>query len=146
MTLIAGLVAVATLYLLLQMLRNANPTVLARMGRKAGGVGCLAIAAFTGIRGELAVAIPLGLFGAGLLGWSPGGLERIGLGRVFGGGGSSSGGARSRLVELEPDPRNGRLSGRFIAGPYAGHSLDAFEVPQLVGMKPNLDRGSAVFF
>lgn len=143
MTLIAGLVAVATLYLLLQMLRNANPTVLARMGRKAGGVGCLAIAAFTGIRGELAVAIPLGLFGAGLLGWSPGGLERIGLGRLFGNGGSSSGGARSQLIELEPDRRNGRLSGRFIAGPYAGHSLDAFDVPQLVGMIPNLDSGSA---
>jgi hypothetical protein len=142
MTLIAGLVAIVTLYLLLQTLRNANPPVLARMGRKAGGVACLAIAAFTGIRGELAVAIPLGLFGAGLLGWSPGGLDRIGLGGLFGGG-AGSGVARSQLIELERDGRHGRLSGRFIGGPYAGQSLDAFEVLQLVGMIPNLDAGSA---
>jgi hypothetical protein len=141
MTLIAGLIAVVTLYLLLQTLRNANPTVLARMGRKAGGVACLAIAAFTGIRGELAVAIPLGLFGAGLLGWSPGGLDRIGLGGLFGGGGTGT--ARARLIELDEDRRNGRLSGRFIAGPYAGRSLDEFDVPQLVAIFPNLDSGSA---
>ena len=37
----------------------------------AGGVVALAVAAFTGVKGELAVAIPLGIFGAGLLGWSP---------------------------------------------------------------------------
>jgi DnaJ domain len=143
MTLIAGLVAIITLYLLSQTLRTANPTLLARMGRKAGGVACLAIAAFTGIRGELAVAIPLGLFGAGLLGWSAGGLDRIGLGGLFGGGGSGSGGARSQLIELAPDRRDGRLAGRFIGGPYAGHSLDEFEVPQLAGMIANLDAGSA---
>jgi len=143
MTLIAGLVAVVTLYLLLQALRSANPAVLARMGTKAGGVACLAIAAFTGIRGELAVAIPLGLFGAGLLGWSPGGLDRIGLGTLFGGGGNGARDARSQLIELNEDRRSGRLSGRFIGGPYAGRSLDEFDVLQLVGMFPNLDRGGA---
>jgi DnaJ domain len=143
MTLIAGLVAVITLYLLLQTLRTANPSLVARMGRKAGGVACLAIAAFTGVRGELAVAIPLGLFGAGLLGWSPGALDRLGLGNLFGGGGIGSGGTRSQLIELALDRGSGRLTGRFIGGPYAGHSLDAFEVPQLVGMIPTLDSGSA---
>jgi DnaJ domain len=142
MTLIAGLVAVVTLYLLLQTLRSASPALLARMGRKAGGVACLAIAAFTGIRGELAVAIPLGLFGAGLLGWSAGGLDRIGLGGLFGGR-MGSGDARSRLIELDEDRGSGRLSGRFIGGPYAGRSLDDFDVLQLVGMFPNLDSGGA---
>jgi len=142
MTLIAGLVAVITLYLLLQTLRTANPALLARVGRKAGGVACLAIAAFTGIRGELAVAIPLGLFGAGLLGWSAGGLDRIGLGSLFGGR-MGSAGVRSRMIELEEDRGSGRLSGRFIGGPYAGRSLDDFDVLQLVGMFPNLDSGGA---
>jgi len=141
MTLIAGLVAVVTLYLLLQTLRTANPALLARMARKAGGFACLAVAAFTGVRGELAVAIPLGLFGAGLLGWPPAGLG--GLGGLFGGGSIGSGGVRSQLIELELDRRSGRLSGRFIGGPYAGRSLDEFELPQLVGMTPDLDNGSA---
>src|SRR3954447_3472082 len=70
-TLIAGVVAIIVLYSLLQMLRAANPVVLARAIKIGGGVVALAVAAFTGIKGELAVAIPLGLFGAGLLGWSP---------------------------------------------------------------------------
>ena len=70
-TLIAGAVAVFLLYTLLQMFRAANPAVLARAVKMVGGVVALAVAAFTGIRGELAVAIPLGIFGAGLLGWSP---------------------------------------------------------------------------
>src|SRR4051794_41839981 len=70
-TLIAGVVAVVLLYTLLQMFRAANPAVLARAIKIGGGVLALAVAAFTGAKGELAVAIPLGLFGAGLLGWSP---------------------------------------------------------------------------
>ena len=70
-TLIAGIVAVILLYSLLQMFRAANPVVLARGIKIGGGVVALAVAAFTGVKGELAVAIPIGNFGAGLLGWSP---------------------------------------------------------------------------
>ena len=76
-TLIAGVVAVILLYSLLQMFRAANPVVLARAIKIGGGVVALAVAAFTGIKGELAVAIPLGIFGAGLLGWSPFGASRL---------------------------------------------------------------------
>ena len=141
MTLIAGVIAVVTLYLLLQTLRTVNPAMLARLTRKAGGSGCLAVAAVTGMRGELAVAIPIGLFGAGLLGWSPGGLDR--LGGLFGSGGGGAEARHSRLIALEPDPRSGRLLGRFVAGPYAGRSLDDFEVLQLAAMVPALDRDSA---
>jgi hypothetical protein len=65
-TLIAGVVAVIVLYALLQMFRAANPIVLARAIKIGGGVVALAVAAFTGLRGELAVAVPLGIFGAGL--------------------------------------------------------------------------------
>src|SRR4051812_42268185 len=60
-TLIAGAVAVFALYLLLQMFRAANPAVLARAIKIVGGVVALAVAAWTGLRGELAVAIPLGI-------------------------------------------------------------------------------------
>src|ERR1700752_1047247 len=85
-TLLAGVVAVILLYSLMQMFRAANPVVLARAVKIAGGVLALAVAAFTGIRGELAVALPLGIFGAGLLGWSPFGTPGLGkLGGFFGG-------------------------------------------------------------
>src|SRR5580693_9273318 len=85
-TLVAGALAVIVLYLLLQMFRAANPAVLARAVKIIGGVLALAVAAFTGIRGELAVAVPLGIFGAGLLGWSPFGTSGFAnIAGMFGG-------------------------------------------------------------
>src|SRR3981189_3304368 len=97
-TLIAGVVAVILLYSLLQMFRAANPVVLARAIKIGGGVVALAGAAFTGVKGELAVAIPLGIFGAGLLGWSPFGISGFGnIGGIFGAGAKSSAGQSSRV-------------------------------------------------
>src|SRR5438046_10529681 len=95
-TLIAGVVAIVLLYALLQMFRAANPVVLARAIKIGGGVVALAVAAFTGVKGELAVAIPLGIFGAGLLGWSPFGTS--GFGNLAG----AFGGARSRRSSGQP--------------------------------------------
>jgi len=145
-TLIAGVVAVVSLYLLLQMFRAANPVVLARWIKIGGGVVALAGAAFVGLRGELAVAIPLGIFGAGLLGWSPfgpGGFSNIG--GIFGGGARSSGQAsrvRSQFLEMSLDHDSGALSGQIIDGPDAGRSLDAFDLPQLIAMIPAFDAES----
>jgi len=146
-TLIAGAVAVVTLYLLLQMFRAANPASLARAVKVVGGVLALAVAAFTGVKGELAVAVPLGLFGAGLLGYTP--LANAGfgnLGRLFGGGASRSAGqtsqVRSPFLEMQLDHHSGQLAGRIIAGPHAGRSLDAFDLAELVAMCPGFDAES----
>ncbi|MGC1562895.1 MAG: DnaJ domain-containing protein [Bradyrhizobium sp.] len=146
-TLIAGVVAVIVLYSLLQMFRAANPVVLARTIKIVGGVVALAVAAFTGIRGELAVAIPLGIFGAGLLGWSPFGASGFGnFGGLFGASGQRSAGqtsrVRSQFFDMTLDHDTGSLSGRLVAGPHAGHSLDEFELPQLLEMIPELDAES----
>src|ERR1700752_3653629 len=139
-TLIAGAVAVVVLYLLLQMFRAANPAVLARAIKIVGGVVSLAVAAFVGLRGELAVAIPLGIFGAGLLGWAP--FGSIGFGNIGGmfsgfGTGRSTGQSsqvRSQFIAMGLDPHTGQLAGRFVAGPHSGHSLDEFDLPQLGAM------------
>ena len=147
-TLIAGVVAVIVLYSLLQMFRAANPVVLARAIKICGGVVALAVAAFTGIKGELAVAIPLGIFGAGLLGWSPFGTPGfINIGGLFGGAsGQRSPGqtsrVRSQFFEMMLDHDSGGLSGRIVAGPNAGHALEEFDLPQLLEMIPGLDAES----
>ena len=150
-TLIAGVVAVVLLYLLLQMFRAANPVVLARVIKIVGGVVALAVAAFTGLRGELAVAIPLGIFGAGLLGWSPfgpGSFSNIGglFGGIFGGGAQRSAGqasrVRSQFLDMSLDHDSGELSGQIVDGPNAGRSLDAFDLPQLIAMIPVFDAES----
>jgi DnaJ-domain-containing protein 1 len=147
-TLIAGVVAVILLYSLLQMFRAANPAVLARAIKIVGGVVSLAVAAFTGIKGELAVAIPLGIFGAGLLGWSPFGGAGLGnIGGLFGGFNAqrSPGQAskvRSQFLEMSLDHDSGALKGQIVAGPLAGHSLDEFDLPQLTAMIQGFDAES----
>ena len=147
-TLIAGAVAVFVLYTLLQMFRSANPAVMARGIKIAGGLVSLAVAAFVGVKGELAVAIPLGIFGAGLLGWSPFGAGGLGnLGGIFGPSAGRSSGqtsrVRSRFLEMTLDHDSGVLSGQIVAGPGAGHSLDEFDLPQLAAMMTGFDAESS---
>jgi hypothetical protein len=146
-TLIAGAVAVILLYSLLQMFRAANPVVLARTIKIGGGVVSLAVAAFTGIKGELAVAIPLGIFGAGLLGWSPFGASGFGkFGGLFGSSARRSPGqtsqVRSQFLDMTLDHDSGELTGRIVAGPHAGHALDEFDLSQLAAMMTSFDAES----
>jgi hypothetical protein len=147
-TLIAGAIAVLVLYLLLQMYRAANPAALARALKIVGGVTSLAVAAFVGFRGELAVAIPIGLFGAGLLGWSPLGTAAFGnIGGLFSGAASprspgQSSQVRSQFLDMTLDHDSGMLSGRIVAGPHAGHLLDEFDLAGLTAMIPSLDAES----
>src|SRR3954449_7059065 len=146
-TLIAGVVAAVVLYFLLQMFRAANPAALARAIKIVGGVVSLAVAAFTGVKGELAVAIPLGIFGAGLLGWSPFGQTGFGkFGGLFGSGAKRSPGqssqVRSQFLDMTLDHDSGELTGRIVAGPHAGRTLDEFDLPQLAAMMTGFDAES----
>jgi hypothetical protein len=146
-TLIAGIVAVILLYSLLQMFRAANPVILARSIKIGGGVVALAVAAFTGIKGELAVAIPLGIFGAGLLGWSPFGASGFSnIGGIFGAGAKRSAGqssrVRSQFLDMNLDHDSGELTGQIVAGPDAGRSLGEFDLPQLTAMMAGFDAES----
>src|SRR3981189_2209014 len=124
-TLIAGIVAVILLYSLLQMFRAANPVVLARAIKIGGGVVALAAAAFSrgkGARGGgVARAGPRGIFGAGLLGWSPFGASGFNIGGMFGGAGAqrSPGQAsrvRSQFLDMTLDHDSGELPGQNGAG------------------------------
>ena len=66
------LLGVAVLILLLWAVNafsKADPKQAARLIRYLGGCGALIFAAFLLFRGEIGVAIPVGVFGLGLLGW-----------------------------------------------------------------------------
>jgi hypothetical protein len=126
--------------------------VLARAIKIGGGIVALAVAAFTGIKGELAVAIPIGIFGAGLLGWSPFGASGFSsIAGIFGGSRTqrSPGQAsrvRSAFLDMSLDHDSGELTGQIVAGPYAGHSLDEFDLPQLTAMISGFDAESVSLF
>lgn len=145
-TLVAGVVAIVVLYLLLQMFRAANPAMLARAVKIVGGVLSLAVAAYTGVRGQLAVAIPLGVFGAGLLGWAPFGPSGFAnFGGLFGGGQRSSGQSsrvRSAFLDMSLDHDSGELAGTIVAGEHAGRSLGEFDLAGLLAMMPAFDAES----
>src|ERR1700730_5787216 len=93
-------------------------------------------------------AIPLGIFGAGLLGWSPFGIS--GFGNIGGGVGGSNAQrspgqtsrVRSQFLDMILDHDSGELSGQIVAGPYAGHSLGEFDLAQLTAMIPGFDAES----
>ena len=137
MTLIAGLVAVVTLYLVLQTFRTANPVVVARGLKIGGGIAALGVAAFVGFRGELAVAIPLGIFGAGLLGWSPFGPAGFSARTQQSSGRTSR--VRSQFLDMVLDHDSGQLNGQIVAGEHQGHALDEFDLNQLVGLAAAFD-------
>ena len=102
-------------------MRPIRPCLRARI-KIGGGVVALAVAAFTGVEGELAVAIPLGIFGAGLLGWSPFGTPGFGnIGGLFGGGAQRSAGqtsrVRSQFLDMTLDHDSGESPARSWPGP-----------------------------
>src|SRR3569623_3204191 len=125
--------------------RSGDPILLARLVRRIGGVLARAVAGWIGLRGEFVVAIPLGLFGLGLLGYAPFGAE---LASKFGWGGAGvrSDGQqsqiRSQFIELTLDRRTGALDGRVIAGPEAGRVLGEFALADLLRLARGFDEQS----
>jgi hypothetical protein len=109
----------------------------ARVLRTIGGVAALGFAGFLLLRGALWVAVPLGVFGLGLIGWAVPGFDRFGqmlprrTSRV-----------RSAFVEMELDHFSGAMRGRILAGRHDGISLDALDVPTLVGLLAGIDDDS----
>jgi hypothetical protein len=75
-TLLIAVLAVALMLWLMKSFTRSDPRylpmILATIGRTAGGILAIAAASFLLFRGELFVAVPLGVFGLSLLGWEPG--------------------------------------------------------------------------
>jgi len=101
---------------------RANPAMLARRLRRAGGFAALfgALAMLT--RGQIYFAIGLGAIAASLLGafsqWQSGGTFR----NVGQKGGVSR--VRSAMIEMELDHETGSMQGVVLAGKHEGMKLD----------------------
>jgi hypothetical protein len=114
---------------------------LARLLRPIGGIGALALAAFLGLRGELAVALPLGLAGLSLLGWTSFGAA--GFNRRANKSPRQVSRVRSAFLEMELDHDTGAMRGRILAGPHEGVPLEALDVATLTGLLAGIDEESA---
>jgi len=130
----AILILVAGLWVL-GVISKIDPKVGARVLKAAGGLLSIGMAAFLGLRGELFIAIPLGAFGLGLLGWlGPAGFTS----RTRKAGGQMSR-VRTSYVEMTLDHDSGAMSGRVLAGRFAGQALDDLDTAALVALLREAD-------
>jgi hypothetical protein len=119
---------------------KSDPKQVARLLRAIGGGAAMLLAAFLLFRSEIAVAIPVGAFGLGLLGWtsfwsapfwartqrSAGQVSRV----------------RTAFLEVELDHDTGRMGGRVLAGSYQDASLDALDQATVIKLFSEIDDDS----
>jgi hypothetical protein len=119
---------------------KSDPKQVARLLRAISGGAAVLLAAFLLFRGEIAVAIPVGAFGLGLLGWtsfwsapfwartqrSAGQVSRV----------------RTAFLEVELDHDTGRMGGRVLAGSYQDASLDALDRATVIKLLSEIDDDS----
>jgi hypothetical protein len=143
-TLFIGLLALILLVWLLKSFARSDPRALIKIGRTAGGIVALAGAAFLGVRGQVLLAVPLGVTGLSLLGlqeWLPPAIRPY----AWPFGGKSSGQVsrvRSNFVEMALDHDTGAMTGTIVAGRLKGTSLDSLERSMLIGLLAEFDEES----
>jgi hypothetical protein len=142
-TIFIGLLALALVLWLVKSFAKADPKYMIRVGRTAGGIVALAGAAFLGVRGQLAVAMPLGVAGLSLLGWPlkdllPSWMNPL-LQRERPRKVSQ---VRSNFLAVELDHDTGAMTGEIIAGRLAGTKLGHLELSALIGLLGEFDQES----
>jgi hypothetical protein len=143
-TLFIGLLALILVVWLLKSFARSDPRYLIKAGKTAGGVVALAGAAFLGVRGQVFLAVPLGVTGLSLLGlqeWLPAWIRPY----AWPFGQKSSGQVsrvRSNFLEMTLDHDTGAMTGTIVAGRLKGTSLDALERSVLIGLLGEFDEES----
>jgi hypothetical protein len=132
----AFLILVAALWLL-KVVSKVDPKVGARVMKASGGLLAIGFAVFLGLRGQIGLALPLGAFGLGLLGWVPFGPAGF-SDRVKKSSGQVSR-VRTAFLEMALDHDSGEMRGTILAGRYKGAALAALDVATLVGLLAEID-------
>ncbi len=140
MPLIFGIVVLVLALWALNIVSKVDPKIGARVLKAGGGLLAIGFAVFLGLRGEIGIAIPLGAFGLGLLGWLPFGPAGFSARTQKSGGQASR--VRSPFIEMELDHDSGAMRGRIVAGRHQGAALDQLDVKTLAGMLSEIDEES----
>jgi hypothetical protein len=127
--LLYGIAAVAVLLWFLSNFAQANPAALARFLKVTGGVVALSLAGLFAVRGRIDMALLIGSFGAGLVGWSRLLWPSVGA-RTHRASGRTSR-VRSQLIEMTLDHDSGEMTGTVLAGAFAGHQLGSLDEARL---------------
>jgi len=136
-TLIFALLILALGLWVLNAISKADPKIAARVVKAGGGLVSVGLAVFLFLRGEIGIAIPVGVFGLGLLGWLPFGPAGF-TDRSRKTGGQASR-VRSAYLEMELDHDSGAMRGTIVAGRHQGVALDRLDVRTLTGLLADFD-------
>jgi DnaJ domain len=139
-TLIFGVLVLVLVLWTLQFFSKADPKLLIRGLKTGGGVAALLGAAFMAMRGQFALALPLGFAGLSMLGWLPFGPAGFGARTQKSTGQVSR--VRSAFIEMELDHDTGAMRGRIVAGRHAGGELDALDLRTLLEFLAEIDAES----
>jgi len=139
-TLVFGALVLALALYALKVFAKADPRQLVSITKKSGGVLALLGAGFLALRGQFAIAVPLGAAGLGLLGWLP--MFPAGFGARTQKSPGQTSRVRSAFIDMELDHDTGAMRGRILAGPHEGTELDALDVPTLVSLLAGIDEES----
>ena len=121
-TIIFGLLVLVLALWALSIISKVDPKIAARVLKASGGILAIGFAVFLGLRGEIGIAIPLGIFGLGLLGWMPFGAAGFSQRTQKSAGQTSH--VRSAYLEMELDHDSGAMRGRIVAGRHQGAALE----------------------
>jgi hypothetical protein len=135
-----GLLVLVLALWALNVISKVDPKIGARVLKAGGGLVALGLAVFLGLRGEIGVAIPLGAFGLGLLGWLPFGPAGF-FDRTHRSAGQVSR-VRTAYVEMELDHDTGAMRGRILSGRCQGLALERLDVGTLVSLLADYDEES----
>ncbi len=133
-----GVLALVLALWALNVVSKVDPRIAARVTKAGGGLLALGFGIFLGLRGEIGIAIPLGAFGLGLLGWLPfgvSGFSRAGRAKTAG----QTSRVRSTYFEMELDHDTGEMRGRVVAGRHQGAELAKLDVKTLVELLAGID-------
>jgi hypothetical protein len=139
-TLVFGILILVAALWVMGVISRVDPKLAARVIKAAGGLIALGLAVFLGLRGDMMVAIPLGAFGLGLLGWVP--FTPAGFGARAKKSAGQVSRVRSTFIEMELDHDSGAMRGRIVAGTHQGASLDDLDVATLTGLLAGYDAES----
>jgi hypothetical protein len=124
---ILGLALVLGAWWLLKAFANAQPAKIKGLIRKAGGGAIMLFSVFLALKGQINTAIPLFLFGLGLMGqqmvfphgmpWnrkSPGQMSRV----------------ATSLLAMELEHDTGRMDGEVLKGPFKSRRLSSLTLTE----------------
>ena len=141
MNLVIGLIL---LFLLIQGIKQfgrMDARQAARLVRHGGGVLGMIGALLLVLRGRVGLAAALASMVANFAGWRTPGSGLVGVSRRRRGrppGRAST--ARSAMIEMRLDHDSGAMTGRVLAGAYAGRAVETLSRPELIALRQELGR------